>query len=180
MRAENGIGASPTESKLELIVYPLHPTVDITMEKSIFVPGKDIRFPCKIRGYPPPTVRWYKISYWRGRSKEALIEDDERRVIHTVSEGNVKFVSNLVIHNVTSDDSGSYKCEARSAFTRPVSDLEGISIQYGPGQLCIDRPSYKHCDKVVEHKFCGNVYYGQFCCISCTRAGLMPGGAGGA
>ncbi len=176
VRADNGIGENPAEAKVELIVYPLPSSVSIDLEQTIFGPGEDIVLPCNIRGYPPPKIQWYKVTYWRGRRNETRIpQDDGKRYIETVPLGSVTFRSNLNIRNASSEDSGSYKCEAKSQFTSTVADLEGISIQYGPGQLCIDRPSYKHCDKVVEHKFCGNIYYGQYCCLSCTRAGFVPG-----
>jgi hypothetical protein len=120
------------------------------------------------------------VKYLRGKRNETLIDPSHvasRIAIETFQIGSVTTLSNLIIRNASNEDSGNFKCEATSDFSRPVFDSEGISIHYGPGELCIDRKSYAHhCDTVVEHKFCGNKYYGQYCCLSCTQAGFLPGG----
>ncbi|CAB4056958.1 PAPLN [Lepeophtheirus salmonis] len=77
----------------------------------------------------------------------------------------------LVSH---SGDSGTYKCEAESPMSPTASEGIKISVQYGPGEKCVDRPSYRHCHQVIKHKFCGNKYYAQYCCRSCMEAGFLP------
>ena len=39
-----------------------------------------------------------------------------------------------------------------------------ISVQYGPDVMCRDKSSFAHCKLVVRNRFCGNKYYGRFCC----------------
>ena len=39
-----------------------------------------------------------------------------------------------------------------------------ISVQYGPDVMCVDKSSFAHCKLVVRNRFCGNKYYGRFCC----------------
>ena len=84
--------------------------------------------------------------------------------------------SNLFIYNALSGDTGNYKCEAISDSSPTAAALQGVKVLFGPGSRCVDDPSYKHCDKVVKYKFCGNKYYGQYCCKSCTDNGMIPGG----
>ena len=78
-----------------------------------------------------------------------------RIVIETYSVGTVGITSHLIIHNMTTTDGGAYKCEAVSEHAPAVYDIEGIGVQFGDTK-CIDLPSFKHCDKIVEHKYCGN------------------------
>ena len=85
-------------------------------------------------------------------------------------------VSNLILYNVLSGDTGNYKCEATSDASPTAAALQGVKVQFGMGARCVDDPAYTHCDKIVQYKFCGNKYYGQYCCKSCTDAGMIPGG----
>ena len=64
--------------------------------------------------------------------------------------------SQLIIHNMTTDDAGAYKCEAVSEHSPTAHDVEGIGVQFGNGTNCMDSPTFEHCDKIVEHKYCGN------------------------
>lgn len=179
VKADNGIGKGPpAEALIKLIVYPMPISLSIKSEKTLFKPDEDVVIPCEVKGYPMPEISWYKVTYSRGRRNETKILGDTRISVETYQVRLTEFVSNLVIKNANSEDSGGYKCEATSEFARTVSDTEGIRINaLGAGSsACMDRPSYAHCDKIVEYKFCGNKYYGQYCCLSCTRAGFLPGG----
>ena len=60
----------------------------------------------------------------------------------------VKKSYNIGPRNATFSDGGVYKCLAKSNLVPEAFDVEGIQIQEDPGTNCIDRPSYKHCDKV--------------------------------
>ena len=84
--------------------------------------------------------------------------------------------SNLFLYDVLSGDSGHYKCEATSDSSPTRAALQSIKVRFGMGSRCVDDPTYTHCDKIVQYKFCGNKYYGQYCCKSCTDAGMIPGG----
>ena len=66
-------------------------------------------------------------------------------------------MSQLMLRNSSHENSGSYKCEATAEYIEiPVSDIEGISVSDGPNSSCYDSPTYTHCDKIIEHKYCGN------------------------
>ena len=72
----------------------------------------------------PPKVRWYKIAYDRGRRVEHPINisstDSSRHHVETYQIGIVTTLSQLVISNVTLDDSGGYKCETTSSGTKGI------------------------------------------------------------
>ena len=53
--------------------------------------------------------------------------------------------------------------------TRCVLQRLAISVQYGPGERCLDSPSFALCPLVVRNRMCGNKYYAGFCCRSHTR-----------
>lgn len=43
-----------------------------------------------------------------------------------------------------------------------------------PEPECDDNPMFARCDLIVRAKMCSrNVYYGEFCCKSCTEAGQL-------
>ena len=76
------------------------------------------------------------------------MEDRSKVTIETYQLSSVTSMSRLIIHSATFSDSGVYKCTAKAENMPDASDLEGIKVQEEPGSNCIDRPSYKHCDKV--------------------------------
>ena len=49
--------------------------------------------------------------------------------------------------------------------TRVLQRL-AISVQYGPGERCLDSPSFALCPLLVRNRMCGNKYYAGFCCRS--------------
>lgn len=63
--------------------------------------GDDIRMAVSVKGYPVPEVSWYKDDL-------PVIESDKHITSHDDA------TSALMIKNVTSEDSGVYKCEAKS------------------------------------------------------------------
>ena len=178
--ADNGVG-EPASADIRVIVYPLMTAVSIKVDKSIFKPESDVVIPCTIRGYPPPRIEWLRVERRRGSSERIevpVVEDRPRITIDTYQTSTVETQSSLTFRNAAEGDSGTYRCSAASDHFPTVSDGEQIQIQYGPGEKCVDRSSYKFCPYVVRHKLCGNKYYGQFCCKSCTSAGYLPGGFG--
>lgn len=176
VRAENGIG-EPASKEIEVIVYPLYSEANIKLEKSIFKPESDLVIPCEVRGYPPPEIKWFKMENRRGGTdKTELVENRPHVYVETYQMTTVMTASNVIINNASDMDTGNYRCEAHSQWFPVASAVQGVRIQYGPGERCIDKPAYKHCAQVVKHKFCGNKYYGQYCCRSCTQAGFLPGG----
>lgn len=158
IKATNGIGDSDgTQVSFNLIVYPLFPNVAIESEKTLFKPGEEVMIPCRVRAYPFPEVNWYRIVYSRGRKNRIAINgDDGHYKFDAYRAGIVTTLSQLIIHNATQEDSGAYQCEAISEYFEAQSDVEGISIHSGPSSTCIDSPAYTHCDKIVEHNYCGN------------------------
>ncbi len=164
VKADNGIYWGDSDSsgdnlslgQFHLIVYPLFPSVSIVAEKTLFGPEEDVVISCQVRAYPFPTIEWFKIKYDRGRRQELKIEEDERHRMESYPQGVVTTLQQLIISNGTHEDSGAYKCVAVSDSFQPVSDIEGISVDTGSESACYDSPSYSHCDKIVEHKYCGN------------------------
>ena len=155
LKADNGLEDTASAS-MTLIVYPLFPVVKITAEQTLFKPGDDVGVPCEVKTYPHPEIEWFKVTYNRGRRREKKLEPTSRVAMEVMSTGVVTTLSRLVLRNATGEDGGAYKCQAISAFYEPVSDVESISVTPGPASSCIDSPSFTHCDKIVEHKFCGN------------------------
>ena len=190
IKAENGIGANNNQQvntvNIDLIVYPLFPSLKIKSEKTLFQPGEEAVIKCEIRGYPPPKISWFKISHDRGIRTETPILDTgsspsslfgSHFSVETFQNGIVNTISQLIIRNLTLEDSGGYKCETASETGIKVADTEGIRVDFGPGSECVDLPTFS-CEKIVEHKFCGNKYYEQYCCLSCTKAGFIPRSGG--
>ena len=63
--------------------------------------GDDVRMEVSVKGYPVPEVNWYKDDL-------PVIESDKLRL----SRDNGTCA--LMVKNVTPEDSGVYKCEAKS------------------------------------------------------------------
>ena len=99
--------------------------------------------------------------------------DPRKYTLDTYEISDLDTLSVLRIGLLTSEDSGNYKCSVPADGGEFA--VQGISVRFqGLGQ-CVDRPNFSHCDQVVKHKYCGNKYYGTFCCKSCTEAGMVPG-----
>ena len=76
IKANNDINI-PDEKKMELIVYPLAPTLAINTDKTLFEVGDQVIIPCEIKAYPLPKVNWYKTTYQQGRRSELpLLNND--------------------------------------------------------------------------------------------------------
>ena len=67
----------PDEKKIDLIVYPLAPTLAIKAEKTLFEIGDEVLLPCEIVAYPMPKVNWYKITYQQGKRSELPMHDND-------------------------------------------------------------------------------------------------------
>jgi len=166
--ANNGIGEAPS-ADIEVVIYPILPSIQLVSDKNIFKPKSDVTIECKIKGYPPPTVQWFKKLH---RQRELPLESDGIGVaIDTFQETSISMVSRLVLRAVDEEDTATYRCQAGSA-----TKSSAVSVQYGPGERCVDNPSFRQCRLVVRNRFCANKYYGKFCCRSCTEAGQLPGG----
>ena len=76
IKANNDINV-PAEEQLQLIVFPLAPTLAINAEKTLFEIGDDVMLPCEIKGYPVPEIRWYKITHKQGRREEIPIKGND-------------------------------------------------------------------------------------------------------
>lgn len=154
--ANNGIGETPAV-EIEVVIYPILPSISMVSEKNIFAPKTDVTLECKIKGYPPPTVQWFKKLH---RQRELPLESDGIGVaIDTFQETTTDMVSRLLLRSVDEDDTATYRCQAGSA-----TKSSAVSVQYGPGEMCVDNPSFRQCKLVVRNKFCANKYYGKFCC----------------
>ena len=175
--AENGIG-NPARKSVIVTVFPLDPVVSIEVDKLVYQSGETVELKCTITAYPIPDVQWHKVDRKGGRVVRKLIRDDYETegkyamVAHQVSE--LKTLSRLRIFDVTTQDSGNYQCTGSNGNLGFAT--QGVSVRFEGLGECVDRPTFSHCDQVVKHKYCGNKYYGIFCCKSCTEAGMVPGG----
>lgn len=159
VKALNGIKPTTENSNtasLQVIVYPLYPSVSITANKTLFKPGEDVVIPCTVTAYPFPRVEWYCVKYKSGRRQEIKVEEDEDTLIISQQTGVVTILNQLVLRNASQTQSGSYKCATISDYFETEFDIERISVHQGPSSSCVDRSTYYHCDKVVEHNYCGN------------------------
>ena len=154
--ASNGVG-EPTVASVSVFIYPILPTIVLETEKSIYKPESEATITCKIKVYPTTSVKWFKKVH---RDPESEIISDGRRVtVDTYQETQMELVSRLVIHSVQETDTAVYSCHVGG-----VSQSVAISVQYGPGDRCLDEPAFPHCKLVVRNKLCSNKYYARFCC----------------
>ena len=63
--------------------------------------GSDSVLHCRATGYPKPSIKWYD-------SNDQLILNDNHKYL-------VMANGDLLIRNVTFDDMGKYRCEARNS-----------------------------------------------------------------
>ena len=76
--------------------------------------GSNIVFNCELEANPEPAVTWF-------RGSEKLVDNDRIRTSAT-KDGN-KYSLNLVVKNVSPDDSGSYKVEAKNALGQMSANI---------------------------------------------------------
>ena len=77
--------------------------------------GANIVFNCELEANPEPTVAWF-------RGAEKLLDNDRIKTSVTKKDGN-KFSLDLVVKNVSPDDSGSYKVEAKNALGQMSANI---------------------------------------------------------
>lgn len=86
------------------------------MEKTLYPVGNDIVIPCEVEGYPQPSVHWYH--------EGIPVEGGERVRIFNQNE--------LRIYNSTTEDGGSYRCDAVNEYG---SSSSSVTIQVEGGVL---------------------------------------------
>jgi hypothetical protein len=59
--------------------------VKIDPEKRSFESGTNIRLECRVEGYPPPRVVWYKNNARIPRSNRIVVENEKTLVINRAS-----------------------------------------------------------------------------------------------
>jgi len=169
--ANNGIG-NPTSAKVKVIVYPVFPKLSFDVDKTIYAPGSTVELLCKVRGYPIPGVAWTKKLH--RQQEQPLRADNSHVMIESYHESTLELASKLTIRDVTDKDTATYTCSVQTDFSPPISKSVSMSIQYGPGERCVDRPSFaKYCPYAVKNRLCKKSYYGRFCCRSCAAAGYQ-------
>ena len=116
--------------------------------------------------YPPTEVQWTK-KVFRAPETDLVtggrISVDGRRVSVT------EIVSTLLISDVKDTDTGEYSCSVGEE-----RESVAVSVQYGPGELCRDRPTFLQCSLVANYGLCSNKYYSQFCCRSVSSPTILP------
>ena len=108
--------------------------------------------------YPPSEVKWTKKAL---RVPETDLVNGGRISIESRRVSVTELVSTLLIHKVEESDTAVYSCSVGGEKERLA-----LGVQYGPGELCVDRPTFLQCDLVVQYGHCSNKYYAQFCCRS--------------
>ncbi|XP_035703436.1 papilin isoform X2 [Folsomia candida] len=154
-------GAVSTTTTTERSIVPnyLVPLrTSIKMDKLLYPVGNDIVIPCEVEGYPQPSVHWFH--------EDVPVESDDRVRIFNQNE--------LRIFNSTTQDAGSYRCDAVNEYGSSSSSVtisvEGVYLHPN----CTDNPFFANCKLIVKANYCTNKYYARFCCKSCTLAGQLP------
>lgn len=86
-----------------------------TTKPSLKQEGSGIVFSCELEASPKPDVVWY-----RG---DALLQDDPRIEAKTETLADNKYRLGLIVKNVTPDDSGTYKVEAKNKFGQMAANM---------------------------------------------------------
>lgn len=68
--------------------------------------GNKLVFHCEIEAFPAPEIKWFK--------ENVLLGESDRIKIRTEAKGEKVFALYLDIDNLTSDDSGQYKINAKN------------------------------------------------------------------
>lgn len=116
---------------------------------------------CTVVGFPVPVVKWYK-------NNTPLPKSDRF---------NVDAESTLTVKKLTVIDGGVYACRATNVH-QSVSESIKVTVKEGeePPPECEDDPYFARCDLIVRANYCTSLYYGKFCCKTCTEAGLLQPG----
>ena len=59
--------------------------VKIDVEKTTFETGANIRLDCRVEGYPPPHVVWYKNNARIPKSTRIVVENEKTLIINRAS-----------------------------------------------------------------------------------------------
>jgi len=167
INAQNAVGEA--SDAVSVVVFPIEPTLELEIEKNMVAPGEVMELKCRVNSYPPATVTWYKKPY---RQTDMLLENDGMRIsVDSIQESQLSLLSTLTVQDVTDGDTATYKCIAITDEGRKYTKKTSVSVQYGPGAHCIDRPAYRNCHLVVRNRYCYDSYYAKMCCRSCALAG---------
>lgn len=79
-----------------------------TQKPSLKQEGKAIVFACELEASPKPSIQWYQ------GDQEITDTNKFNASLTEVSGSTNKYAIKLVVNNVSPDDSGSYKCEAKN------------------------------------------------------------------
>ncbi|EDO40996.1 predicted protein, partial [Nematostella vectensis] len=107
----------------------------------VAIKGKHTVLECAVKGSPKPVVKWYK--------NGQIVTYDSRVTI--IGE------SNLEIMQVVPSDAGTYKCEATSSGSQPVSAETRLKVNYPPVFI----------KRLRDH----NAYTGSVVTFNCTADG---------
>lgn len=110
-----------------------------------------------MRGYPTPNVTWSKDGVELRSDGHVQVTDSHR----------------LLVFGATTADTGYYRCAAQNAFGSSAHD-EQINVEgtYIP-EDCQDNPFFANCKLIIKGRYCDHKYYAQFCCRSCSLAGVL-------
>ncbi|XP_056132043.1 hemicentin-1 [Lampris incognitus] len=106
--ASNSAGTTSGRVMLEVGAGPVFSESPVDITANV---GENITLPCDARGFPQPTVTWY-----RPDGKQVLTRTDGHSRTMQLENGH------LLIHSVWLDDEGRYVCEAENLFGTIRSD----------------------------------------------------------
>jgi len=155
--ADNRLGQK-ARKQVTLNVYPSRLAIEVVVGKdqSVFQQDEDIKLTCLVKGYPIPSIMWYRNNIPVGKNKRFSIDQD----------------NTLVIPKSRTIDTGSFSCRATNEHEVVSDEIEIFVKKPEQDEQCIDNPMFANCQLIVKAGFCGkNPYYSKFCCASCTEAG---------
>ena len=111
-------------------------TIDSVLPPKLFmqksweaVVGTNITLVCQVSSEYRPTVNWFKIV--NGTSHKPLQSNPPILI-----ENSGKFISNLTIPNVSFEDAGVYKCQARNTIGHTAPEVTGnLTVVERKGEL---------------------------------------------
>ncbi|OWF55308.1 hemicentin-2-like [Mizuhopecten yessoensis] len=112
--AENPLGSDTLSIQID-VEYP--PMVSVAMSEYSIITGRTAAIDCTVRGRPQPRMSWRK----DGSSDDSVVDITE--------VGDSTWTMTLRIDSVTSEDFGTYICEAVNSANSSSSEIQLIEIQ---------------------------------------------------
>ncbi|XGW01160.1 hypothetical protein V3C99_013825, partial [Haemonchus contortus] len=144
IRNEFGVGTFSEQTKPIRIIANTPPVVIKALHDVVIAKKQTLRLECHSSGQPAPEFTWYK---------DGVEIIPQNQNVEIVSEGHI---SRLLVHDVNSNDCGSYSCEIGNPYgiTRSTASVTVTDVQ------CHFETSFSEYREVVEgedHELCCTV-----------------------